>query len=90
MSEDEESKSDNGRWIVAVVAALVVYVLSVGPVLALVFKYPDKISWAEKPLVIFYSPLMWVGERSPVPVSDLMSKYVIWCCKIFNAPFPEC
>ncbi len=85
MSEDTEEKSQAGRWVIAMVSVLVVYVLSFGPVCALANKYYDSPEAAQFLMWTFYKPLEWGCER--LGLEKLSSSYYAWWCEIFHAPY---
>ncbi len=83
MSEDAESKSQAGRWIIAVVVALVLYVLSEGPVIALAMKY-ELSGPACEMLKAFYKPLDWGCER--LALDEEMGRYCSWWRNLILIP----
>ncbi len=81
MNADEESKSNAGRWVIAVSVVLVLYALSYGPVFALVEKY--KISDTRTEMItVFYKPL-WLGMEQ-LGMEKYMFDYFCWWCKILH------
>ncbi len=83
MSEEEEDKSQAGRWIIGVVAALVLYVLSYGPVYAFVKKH-IKSGSGEEVVASIYAPLSWFAVNTPLGVP--MASYCNWWCAVFDVP----
>ncbi len=85
MSEDVEKKSSAEWWIIAVVAALVLYVLSYGPASAFMYKF-HRADTAGEMIETFYKPLEFVCER--LGATDLMGSYISWWYKVFNVQDP--
>ena len=75
----DRKKPTAGFWItVALVAVLVGYPLSFGPVTWL---YSER--WIppllDEPVVIFYVPCSWVYEKGPEPLRSVYRRYVdLW------------
>jgi hypothetical protein len=74
MSDESANKSNAGGWITGVVAALVLYVLSFGPVAGLYMnsRIPESAVLA---LAIIYMPLSFL-EKTPLKVP--MEGYLRW------------
>lgn len=81
MNEDAEAKSHAGRLSVVIVGALLLYVLSIGPVVAIVAKSGLPHAWV-KPMEILYAPLIWVCEHTRLRVP--MEHYVGWWLDVFH------
>lgn len=84
MSEDTESKSHAGRWIIAVVGVLVLYVLSWGPVEALGMKYDPTVESGIK-IYTFYQPLILCCKKWD-KLEDWMGNYRMWWRGILHVP----
>ncbi len=81
MSEGKEEKSHAAHWIIAVVVALVLYVLSDAPVSALAMKYHESEPMANA-IGWFYSPANWVCYHTPLAGPTL--HYYRWWCELLG------
>lgn len=84
MSVETENQSQSGKWIIAVAVALLIYVLSFGPVGALALKYRIEMPWLFKSAVYFYDPLYWTAQQMPQCVGELSLRYLNWWCEAFH------
>jgi hypothetical protein len=74
-AEERSSRSIGWGWVLWLCLLLVLYFLSVGPVLVWATKNPLPVGTPTyKALVIFYAPLDWAYKRSPV-VNKLVGMY---------------
>lgn len=87
MSVDAENKSQPGRWIIYVVIALLVYVVSIGPLGALAWKYRVENPWLAKSAFAFYGPILWMAACLPSDAGKLLVGYFMWWCELYHAPF---
>ncbi|MDX1680957.1 MAG: hypothetical protein R3242_09530 [Akkermansiaceae bacterium] len=75
MTEQEETSSSDHTLpliIGGVVLAFGIYVLSIGPVAMMASRH----DWPEKPLVIFYAPVLWLYKHTPL--DDPLDNYIDW------------
>jgi len=87
MASEEESKTEShaGRWALWIVAALVIYVLSPGPVMVAMVKMQG--SKVMSPVLgVVYAPLVLVLEKSP-PLQRSMEFYMGWWFKVCGVSF---
>lgn len=69
-------KRSLGVWIVSLVMATVLYVLSLGPVVAVLTRPDRTLQWNERVAVHrVYRPLFWLRDRSTT-FDDFMEWYV--------------
>jgi hypothetical protein len=80
MHGEAESESHAGRWALGVAAALMAYVLSVGPVVTVMNRSPASKSVGAF-IIIAYYPLVWMSDRSSW-VNRGMTAYCDWWEKI--------
>ena len=81
-AEDKRPSHRVFNWGMWVVVALLLYVLSVGPVFCIILNYPSlNSSPAGSTLNIIYAPLNWVTSQNET-ADKAMQEYVIWWLKI--------
>jgi len=95
MSTDAEEggkvceSSSGGRWALWITVALVGYVLSVGPVIAVTYHhYGGRAdSGVVKGIALFYAPLGWAAEKVPM-VQQAFESYMILWFHVLGYPLP--
>ncbi len=77
-------RSSGARWAGGIVLALVLYVLSTGPMLKLTFTVTGQLTY--KTCQTIYAPLLWLGETDTgqVYIQPLLKWYwyEIWNCPL--------
>jgi hypothetical protein len=80
---DEEDRSRLSRWLTAMLAGVLVYLLSSGPVLATAFWLRERTGWDGFYYTMWvYFPLLFFGPSSPFAV------YVEWWTNLFGTVGP--
>ena len=71
------------RWTAGVLTALLLYVLSYGPVWGLIYQgtIPEPVP---KWLIDFYQPVLWL--RNNTPLKDSLDLYTSWWVRILAKP----
>jgi hypothetical protein len=81
MSEEQSRKFHPMAWLLSILSAIVIYVLSAGPVVGLEFNgvVPSHNGeWQET----FYAPVLWLLEYTPL--HDPLDAYFAWWMKVLK------
>ena len=86
MNEEASHKSHAMRWTAGVLTALLLYVLSYGPVWGLIYQgtIPEPVP---KWLIDFYQPVRWLRDNTPL--KKPLTHYLQWWKDILKKPWPE-
>ncbi len=79
MSEDPDNRKRPGAgfWATIILAALVAYPLSIGPVAWLDMKL-DSPKWLETIGTVVYAPLFYSVDHGPTRVTEFYESYLTW------------
>ena len=84
MHESDKKRSSFSQWISFVAAALLLYLLSYGPVGAMANRFSGRADGCEIFFMTIYVPLESTSVQ--LGLNHLRDSYYLWWCDLFNAP----